>query len=102
MAKQKEVEIGSIWTAKVSQRIVNVKVIEWKEARLEGARDRLVCENLATGRHVEMTAGKLRRLVTPAPTLYNRAQALLDSLKANPSQANLFSHPNVMPGMEEH
>ncbi len=68
MALQKDVCVGQVWTAKVSGHIVLVEILEEKEGRAatfytNKKRDRFRCKNLSTGRIVEMTAGKIRKLV---------------------------------------
>lgn len=62
MAHQKDVVVGQVWTAKVSQRIVQVKVLSVVDTKRKGARLRFRCHNMDTGRDVTMTAGKLRDL----------------------------------------
>ncbi len=69
MALQKDVCVGQIWIAKVSQKLTEVEILYCKEGRLSTfysnkARDRWGVKNLKTGRIVEMTAAKLRRLVS--------------------------------------
>ena len=63
MATQAEVKVGQVWVAKVSNRLVKVLIISSHPGRREGMRTRYRCQNLLTGREVEMTAAKLRRLV---------------------------------------
>ncbi len=62
MALQKDVEVGQVWTAKVSQRLVHVQVLSVIDTQRKGARLRFRVKNLDTNRDVTMTAGKLRDL----------------------------------------
>lgn len=72
MALQKDVCVGQVWIAKVSQKLTEVEIIQIIDAvpahhayfGARGKRLRCVVKNLKTGRIVTMTPAKLRRLVS--------------------------------------
>jgi hypothetical protein len=66
MAKLSEVEVGQIWIAKVSQRLVRVRVDSINKPghyAYKGAKTRIGLTNLRTNRTLSYTAAKLRRKV---------------------------------------
>lgn len=71
MALQKDVCVGQVWIAKVSQRLTEVEIISVNDGKPKGYdylgsrgyKAWLQVKNLRTGRVVEMTAAKLRKLV---------------------------------------
>lgn len=63
MALQSEVKVGQVWIAKVSNRLTQVLVISSHPGRHDRSRTRYYCRNLKTGREVDLTAAKLRRLL---------------------------------------
>lgn len=71
MALHKDVCIGQVWIAKVSQKLTEVEIISVNEGKPKGYdylgsrgyKAWLQVKNLRTGRVVEMTAAKLRKLV---------------------------------------
>jgi len=67
MVKQAEVSVGDIWTAKVSNKVVNVKVTGINKGE-RGRKTRYTLLNLRTNRVVEKTAAALRRRVRDYPS----------------------------------
>jgi len=72
MARATQVKNGQVWTARISGRDVQVKVLGLGAPTASG-RKQFKLKNLSSGRTVERTAGSLRQLVPegsppPAPT----------------------------------
>lgn len=71
MAKDREVQVDQIWTCRISQALVKVRILKEivqdkdRLARfgIKGRRTRYLVRNLATNREVRVTAAKLRRFV---------------------------------------
>lgn len=61
MARLNQVQVGDVWTVKISDKVVQCRVLEIKPKRICSTRKRVRLLNLTTKREVCRTAAALRR-----------------------------------------